>query len=165
MSPHIFSTNRDFAAGQALPVRGLAWKLPFTFLLCHTAALVLLPRQPLISLVFLCLAPLFAAGACWVRARHGLAQNGWQMLLIAMLLWTGGMFTNVLTKLTMGEIWGETSPSMLLFILYGVPIIFATASPEQESWRARLVDGALAVVLGYLFSVHTLTFATLTGTS
>src|SRR5690606_1807454 len=44
-------------------------------------------------------------------------------------------------------------------------IIFIAASPPREALSVRLIDAALALVLGVLFFLHTFTFATLAGAS
>lgn len=51
--------------------------------------------------------------------------------------------------------------SMLLYVLYGVPLTFAMAHPRQEPWYLSLIDALLALLLGYLFFVYTFSFATL----
>jgi diguanylate cyclase (GGDEF)-like protein len=139
------------------------WLLPGAFLLGHVA----LPHlagsgASVVSLVFLVIAPLLAGAACLARGR-GPAAQGWRMLALAMALWAGGMVTNALLTLALGNTSGETSLSMLLFVIYGVPILFATASPEGEAWSVRLVDAALALALGLLFFVHSFAFATMAG--
>lgn len=50
---------------------------------------------------------------------------------------------------------------MLLYVLYGVPLTFAMAHPRYEPWYLVVIDGALALLLGYLFFVHTFSFATM----
>lgn len=133
------------------------------FLLAHAGLPALFGRHaPVVSLVFLVLAPALAAGACLIRSRDGHAQ-GWRALAIALMLWAGGMAVNVLMQLALGNSSGETALSMLLFVLYGVPVIFIAASPAQEAWPVRLVDATLALALGLIFYVHTFAFANLAG--
>lgn len=110
------------------------------------------------------LAPLMAGAVCLRRGLGGGVQ-GWRLLAVALALWAGGMAANVLVSLALGNVSGESSMSMLLFVLYGVPIIFTTASPQDEAWPVRLVDALLALALGLLFFVHTFAFATMASTS
>lgn len=139
--------------------------LPCLFVLCHILAEhAFAARGSVVSLCFLTMAPAMAAWTCWRRARAGSGQ-GWFLLAVALMLWAGGMGANVLVYLALGNISGETIASMLLFVLYGVPIIFATASPTSEAWSVRLVDAVLAMALGLLFFAHTSTFSTMAGAS
>jgi diguanylate cyclase (GGDEF)-like protein len=160
-----FETSRQ--QGEA---RGFAWPrrmiwLPLaTFVAAHAIVPRLFPAHILlVSLAFLIAAPLIAAAACWRRGR-GAATQGWAMLTLALVLWAGGMVGNVLADTVFANDTGETRLSMLLFVLYGVPLIFTTASPESEDWQVRLVDGILALALGVLFFVHVFAYATMAGT-
>jgi diguanylate cyclase (GGDEF)-like protein len=80
-----------------------------------------------------------------------------------MFFWSGGMAASAISALLLGNASGVAGLSMLLFVLYGVPLVFAVASSEQDPWHVRLVDGLLALSLGYLFFVHTFAFATMSG--
>lgn len=147
-------------------MRRTGFVFPLLFLVAHPLSIALAGnRAQIFSLAFLVLAPLLAGAACLYRARHDRAAAGWTALGFAMLLWAGGMGANMVSALLLQNSSGITSLSMLLFVLYGVPILFAVASPDQESWHVRLVDGALALTLGYLFFVYTLEFASLSGAS
>ncbi|WP_206238470.1 GGDEF domain-containing protein [Novosphingobium terrae] len=146
------------------PSRG-RWIGAGLFLLCHGLVPHAWPRHAYgLSLTFLTLAVLIAAWTCRQRARASGVQ-GWSLLAVALLLWAGGMSANGLVYLALGNESGETTLSMLLFILYGVPVIFATASPMGERWPVRLVDGLLALLLGLLFFAHTSVFSTMAGAS
>ncbi len=150
--------NRNAAMVRAAML--LAW--PFT----HLAAMLLLPAhaKPL-SFAFLILAPLAAALACALRARRGRNVDGWAALSLAMLLWAGGMTVNMSADLLLADAGPITGLSILLYVLYGVPLTFLVASPARDPWPARLVDGLLAAALGWIFWVHTFTFATITDAS
>ncbi|MDE1917792.1 MAG: GGDEF domain-containing protein [Sphingomonadales bacterium] len=140
------------------------WIAVGVFLACHALLPRLFPGHALlVSLCFLVLAPLMAGVACM---RHGFASRvqGWWLLAAALTLWAGGMAVNVLALFALANASGETGVSMLLFVLYGVPIIFAIASPRDDAWPVRLVDALLALALGLLFFVHTFAFATMAGT-
>jgi diguanylate cyclase (GGDEF)-like protein len=145
----------------------LCWPVltPLLFLAAH--ALVIAfggTRAWLLSLILLTLAPLLAGVACLYRARREGFAEGWLALAFAMLLWTGGMAGNLVSGIWLDSWSGVGGLSMLLFILYGVPVIFITANPERERWPVRLVDGMLALALGYLFFRHTFAFATMADT-
>ncbi len=138
----------------------LAWPL------VHLAALLLVPAQakPL-SFAFLILAPLAAALACGLRARRRRNADGWIALALAMLLWASGMTVNMCADLLLADAGPITGLSILFYVLYGVPLTFLVASPARDPWPARLVDGLLAAALGWIFWVHTFTFATITDAS
>ncbi len=134
--------------------------------LCHLATLLLFPAEakPL-SFAFLILAPFTAALVCGMRARRDRNPDGWTALALAMLLWAGGMTVNMCADLLLTDAGPITGLSILLYVLYGVPLTFLVASPARDPWPARLVDGLLAAALGWLFWVHTFTFATITNAS
>lgn len=127
------------------------------FLVCHALALLLFPAQAqVVSFAFLIVAPLLATGACVRRAVH--AGDGWVAVGVGLVLWAGGMAASMhetVFAANPGELAGL---SMLLYVLYGVPLTFALASPDDEVWHLRAVDACLALALGYLFFVHTDTF-------
>lgn len=136
--------------------------LPVAFLAAHAATLAL-PHdwsRPA-SFAWLIAAPTAAGLACIYRgARQGL--EGWLPLGAAMLCWAGGMAMTMIDTLFLA-ITGEERLSMLLYVLYGVPLIFALASPEDEKWQVRLVDALLATALGYLFFEYVNHLSTLSG--
>jgi len=135
-------------------------------LLSQVAALSMFPAQAkILSLVFLVLAPLIAAGACLYRARRGGDPQGWSEAGLAMLLWAAGMGSNMWIDLVLDEPGAVPGLSMLFYVLYGVPLIFTAASPKSEPWHVRLVDGVLALAIGCLFFLHTFTFSTLRRTA
>lgn len=119
----------------------------------------------LVSLIFLTAAPMMAAAACIYRARQNDYPRGWIALAVAMLLWAGGMAGNLYSGLVLDSWSGVGALSMLLFILYGVPVILVLAVPETEHWLVRLIDATLALGLGYLFFRHTFAFATMADAS
>jgi diguanylate cyclase (GGDEF)-like protein len=137
-----------------------AW-LAALYLLCHGLALALLPgHAQALSFSFLIGAPLLAALACLWRMRLSQARVGWLALAVGMLLWAGGMALNMYQEIGRGNPDATPGASMLLYVLYGVPLTFAMAHPRHEPWYLILIDGALALLLGYLFFVHTFSFAT-----
>lgn len=132
---------------------GSALLLPALFLLCHIAAILLAGRHaPVASQFILTLIPLAAALACFRRA-YSDAAGLWVALGSGMVCWAGGMAAALGGTLLPGDPRFEAA-SMLLYVLYGVPLIFALASPEGDAWQVRLIDGALALMLGYLFHLY-----------
>lgn len=133
------------------------------YVVCHGLALALLPGHAVaVSFSFLLLVPLLAAVACLWRSRRSEARVGWIALAAGMLLWAGGMVVNMYQEIVLGNVGATPGVSMLLYVLYGVPLTFAMAHPRHEPWYLVMIDGALALLLGYLFFVYTFSFATLT---
>jgi len=143
-----------------MPIRIPAW-LPSAAFFCAHALVLWLGAQhvTIVSICILVLAPCLAAWTCVLRNRAA-GNQGWIMLAIALVLWAGGMAANIPAELVQGDRSGETFVSMLLFILYGVPIIFAAASPARDDWKVRVFDAVLALTLGALFFIHTFAVAT-----
>ncbi len=115
-----------------------------------------------LSYGFLLAAPALAAAACFWRARASEVRVHWTALGAAMLLWAGGMAAVMAGEMLAGFD-DDGAIGLLLFVLYGVPLIFVAASPARDGWWVRLVDAGLALVLGLVFFAHTFTFATLEG--
>lgn len=133
--------------------------LPFAFLAVHGLSIALLADHARsISLSLLVCAPLLAAAAAVLRAMRGGPRTFWVSAAIGLLLWAGGMAATAFDALfgAHGELVAPLP--MLLYVLYGVPLTFALASPRGDRVRLRCVDALLAGVLGVLFYVHTDTF-------
>jgi diguanylate cyclase (GGDEF)-like protein len=144
--------------------------LALLFVLCHAIAVALFqPDAMAVSYVLLAGAPLIAALAAFLRCRDiGFSPSlGWSTMLVAMLLWAGGMVLSLRQDVFFANTSVSPGDSMLLYILYGVPLTFAIAnSGEREyGWTLRLIDGVLVVALGYLYFVHTFSLTTVHGTS
>lgn len=136
--------------------------LSVLYLLCHGIALVLLPAHALpVSYAFLIGAPLLAALACAWRGRRSASIVGWYAMALGMGLWAAGMALNMYQEVGRGNADATPGLSMLLYVLYGVPLTFAMAHPRHEPWYLSLIDALLALLLGYLFFVYTFSFATL----
>jgi diguanylate cyclase (GGDEF)-like protein len=137
--------------------------LPIAFFAGHACSLLIGGGQAqVLSFGWLVAAPLLAGLVCIRRSiREGL--EGWLPLGFAMLIWASGMASSTIARMIF-EIDSEDRLSMLLYVLYGVPLIFALVSPEADRWTMRLVDAVLAVVLGYMFFVYVHHFATASGT-
>jgi diguanylate cyclase (GGDEF)-like protein len=128
-------------------------------LLIHAALLASMGDQSAHgSFAFLIGTPLLAAAVCLHRAlRDG--REGWLPLAGGMVCWAGGMAATMVSMLMLDGT-GVGSLSMLLYVLYGVPLIFALASPVDEAWPVRLVDAVLAAALGYFFFRYVFAMAT-----
>lgn len=138
--------------------------LPLIYLLCHALGLALFPaRAELLSFVFLIGAPLLAACVCLWRCRRNDAAPAWIALALGLLLWASGMTINMVESVFLDNAATTPGLSLLLYVLYGVPLTFALASPVRETWQVRVLDGVVAIVLGYLFFVHTFSFASADG--
>jgi len=136
------------------------------YLICHGLAITILAAQAmLVSFVFLVAAPVIAAGVCIWRSRsvgYSLTK-GWTALGLGVLLWAVGMALNMRQEVFLQNLNATPGDSMLLYVLYGVPLTFAIASTDENIWYVRLIDGVLAAVLGYLYFVHTFSLATQDG--
>lgn len=131
------------------------------FLVVHLLGMTLFPRHAgIISLGFQVLAPLLAALACFIRSRDGYPQ-GWCALALALIFWSGGLAINMIELAGLENPEPGPSISVLLSVLYGVPIIFMAASPVSEILSVRIVDAVLAIALGVLFFVHSFTFSSM----
>jgi diguanylate cyclase (GGDEF)-like protein len=137
--------------------------LPILLLVAHAGTLAMAHDRAMeLSFAWLILAPIAAAGTCFYRVFTRSAE-GWLPMGAAMLCWAGGMATTMVATLFL-EITSEDRLSMLLYVLYGVPLIFALASPEDERWPVRLLDAAMAAALGYLFYEYVSHLSTMAGT-
>ncbi|HUD91027.1 GGDEF domain-containing protein [Sphingobium sp.] len=137
--------------------------LPAILFLLHALLLSTMgDRAGQASFVFLIGLPLLAGCAC-IRLVRRESWEGWLPLAAAMLCWAGGMAATMVGVLML-DVESEVSLSMLLYVLYGVPLIFALASPPEEAWYVRCVDAVLAGALGYLFFVYVFTLSTMSGT-
>jgi diguanylate cyclase (GGDEF)-like protein len=155
------------ARTDALAAR-LAVALPLVFIPAHICV-ALMTNDPLALGTLGCetLAALIAALACGWRAQRcsGRERLAWMQIAMAMLFWSLGVGWQLLGALVGSDAVGTGAISMLLFVLYGVPLVFMLASPDGDPWPARLVDGALALLLGALFGAYIFSFVQLSGVS
>jgi diguanylate cyclase (GGDEF)-like protein len=138
------------------------------YILCHGMAIAAFHHAATaISFAFLIAAPILAAAMCIVRCVEVgfLPTRGWSALALGMLLWAGGMALNMHQQIFLGNVNSTPGDSMLLYILYGVPLTFAIASADERARNIHVIDGAFAVALGYLYFVHTFSVATVHGAS
>jgi hypothetical protein len=163
--PHTAEQDGEQAAPDRIAAR-LAWILPLLFVPAHVAV-ALASWNPIAwpPLLFETMAALIAGLACGWRAWRsgGSARRGWVAVAVAMLCWTAGVGSQFIGSLTDAGASGSGAISMLLFVLYGVPLTFVLASPGDDPWRARVVDGALALMLGVLFGAFIFSFVGLAG--
>ena len=134
--------------------------LVLLFLVCHGVVLALGAGPAGVgSFVFLVAAPLLAGAACLWRARRGRAALDWYAIALSMLLWAGGMAFNLVDALGAGR--ADLTPriSLLLYVLYAVPLVFILARARHERPSISLIDAAMAALLGVLFFAHTLHFS------
>ena len=144
--------------------------LAIGFILLHAMGVLLLPAHAIAaSYAFLLAAPLLAF-ACALR--RGLMvglhhSHGWSLIALSMLLWTAGMFTSLCQDLILRNFNVAPGATMLLYILYGVPITYAVATVgvDVRSGMQRGIDAVLAVLLGYLYFVLMFSWTTLQGVS
>jgi diguanylate cyclase (GGDEF)-like protein len=156
-------TGLQSAGGEGATARFVA---PAALLVFAVHGLVLLAGPEAAApgtFVFLIGTPVMAGILCMLRAKRD-GWEGWLPLAAAMLLWAAGMAATVLGLMAL-EVESELSLSMLLYVLYGVPIIFALTSPAEEAWYVRVVDALLAAALGYVFFRYVSIMSTMTGTA
>ena len=136
------------------------------YAVAHPLVLSLFPGEAkAISYGFLMLAPLLAAAAVLVCARSSQAALNWYALALSLCLWDAGIVATSYMDVVAPVTTDLSGLSMLFYVLYGVPLTFIVASPNDEIWPVRLIDAALALVLGGLFFAGIFTFATMTGTN
>jgi diguanylate cyclase (GGDEF)-like protein len=143
--------------------------LAIGFILLHVVLILVLPAHAMaVSYAFLIAAPLLAS--C-TAIRRGLISSlsparGWSLVALSLLLWTLGMVSSLRLDL-LGNTNVAPGESMLLYILYGVPISYvaATVGLESGSYVQRGVDALLAISLGYLYFALMFSWTTLQGTS
>lgn len=138
------------------------------YVLCHGMAITVFRQSAMaVSFVFLIAAPLLAAGMCVLRCREAgfHPTRGWSALALGMLLWAGGMALNMQQEIFLDNLNSTPGGSMLLYILYGVPLIFAIASTGEPFRDIYIIDAVFAAVLGYLYFVHTFSVSTVHDTS
>lgn len=130
--------------------------LALLFVLCHGLALAMLPASAtVLSFCFLIAAPLLAAAACLRQGWQQRAAPGWRATALAMLLWAGGMAMNMVDAVRAGDANDTPEISLLLYVAYGVPLVFVLARARRERWAISLIDALLAALLGVLFFLHT----------
>lgn len=137
----------------------------FAYPVLHTLLIWTTPHYgSKISFIFLISAPLLAAFFCILHGRRpGTTRGKWNALALGLLLWAGGMSATMVDELFRSKPDIETTASLLLFVIYGVPLTYALASDTNDDHVVRGIDALLALMLGVLFAVHTLTFSTFQG--
>ncbi|MFT3998368.1 MAG: GGDEF domain-containing protein [Asticcacaulis sp.] len=115
--------------------------------------------SPVASYGILIATPVLAAIACAGRARAGSQALNRYALALSLILWATGMATTLYMDVFTADSDLISGLSTLFFSLYGVPLTFILASPAEEGWPARLIDGVLSLVLGGLFFACAFTFS------
>jgi len=139
------------------------------FLLLHAILVHSLPAHAMAaSYAFLVAAPLIALAAVLYRGRtagFGLA-DGWSLVALSLLLWALGMISSLRLDL-LGNDNAAPGESMLLYILYGVPVFYtvATVGVENSSRMQRGIDAVLALSLGGLYFALMFSWTTMQGVS
>ena len=134
--------------------------LVLLFLICHGLVLALGAGLAGIgSFIFLTVAPLLAGAACLWRSRRGHASLDWYAIALSMLLWAGGMAFNLVDAMDAGRADLTPRASLLLYVLYAVPLVFILARARHERPSISMIDAGMAGLLGVLFFVHTGYFA------
>ncbi|WP_458070420.1 diguanylate cyclase [Rhodanobacter sp. BL-MT-08] len=146
----------------------MKWVLAIAFVLLHVAAIAFWSAHAMFaSYAFLIAAPLLGAAIAFRRCRiEGFAPaRGWSLAAISLLLWTLGMISSLDADLALSDPSQVPGGSMLLYILYGVPITYAVATIglDRSNGVQRSIDALLAIVLGYLYFVLTFSWTTLHG--
>ncbi|MEG0185322.1 MAG: GGDEF domain-containing protein [Stenotrophomonas sp.] len=134
--------------------------LALLYVVCHGLVVAFWPGTAGAgSFAFLTAAPLLAAATCLWRGQRDRAALGWRATALALLLWAGGMGFNMLDALSADRPDITPRASLLLYVVYGVPLVFILARARRERWSISLIDGVMAALLGVLFFVHTQSFA------
>ncbi|GLQ45453.1 hypothetical protein GCM10007862_05040 [Dyella lipolytica] len=144
--------------------------LAIGFILLHAVLILLMPTHAMAaSYAFLVTAPLLAAASALRRGLiAGLSPaHGWSLAALSLLLWTLGMISSLRLDLFAGNSNEAPGETMLLYILYGVPISYAVATvgAESSSRVQRGIDAILAISLGYLYFALMFSWTTLHGAS
>jgi diguanylate cyclase (GGDEF)-like protein len=140
------------------------------FALLHTVLMWLLPAHAAaVSYTFLMAAPLLAFASAirrgWI-AGFALPQ-GWSLAAASLLLWSFGMFSSLRLDLFLSNTNVAPGESMLFYVLFGVPIVYAVATigVGLSSRMQRGIDALLVLALGYLYFKHMFSWIDLQGAS
>lgn len=139
-----------------MPARMPILLLPLALLLLQGGLLVLWPAVAgPAAYVIMVVAPLLAALACGWRAHAEAApaRVGWAALAVSLAVWSVGAFGNLWQELVVGRAYEMYPVSTLAFNLSAVPLAFLLAGEWRERARpaARVLDGVLALALGYAY--------------
>jgi diguanylate cyclase (GGDEF)-like protein len=137
-------------------------------LLLHELSIWLVPAHAIaVSYGFLVAAPVLAlANAIRRCAITGFAlERGWSLAATSLLLWTFGMISSLREDLFLANSNAAPGESMLFYVLYGVPILYAVATVggEAGSRTQQILDAVLVITLGYLYFALMFSWITLQG--
>lgn len=79
---------------------------------------------------------------------------GWWVMVLVLLLWVGGMVFNMIDVLGVGWVDFIFYVSLLLYVLYGVLLVFILVCVCCEWLGISLIDVVMVVLLGVLFFVY-----------
>jgi diguanylate cyclase (GGDEF)-like protein len=144
--------------------------LAIGFILLHVVLVMLMPAHAIgLSYAFLIAAPLLAAMFALRRCMiEGFAPSqGWILAALSLLLWTLGMIFSLHQDIFLRNSNEVPGDSMLMYILFGVPISYATAvvGVYSRSYLQRGIDAVMAISLGYLYFALMFSWITLQGSS
>ena len=144
--------------------------LAIGFILLHAVLVMLTPAHAIVvSYAFLIAAPSLASAIAMRRCMiEGFAlSQGWILAALSLILWTLGMIFSARQDLFLSNSNQVPGDSMLLYILFGVPISYATAvvGVYSRSHLQRGIDAVLVISLGYLYFALMFSWTTLQGTS
>jgi diguanylate cyclase (GGDEF)-like protein len=142
--------------------------LAIGFILLHAVLVMLTPAHAIVvSYAFLIAAPSLASAIAMRRCMiEGFAlSQGWILAALSLILWTLGMIFSARQDLFLSNSNQVPGDSMLLYILFGVPISYATAvvGVYSRSHLQRGIDAVLVISLGYLYFALTFSWVTLHG--
>jgi diguanylate cyclase (GGDEF)-like protein len=144
--------------------------LAIGFILLHVVLVLLVPAHAMVvSYAFLIAAPLLASAFAIRRCMiEGFASNqGWILAALSLILWTLGMVCSLRQDIFLSNSNQVPGDSMLLYILFGVPISYATAvvGVYSPSYMQRGIDAVMAISLGCLYFALMFSWITLQGSS
>jgi len=117
-----------------------------------------------VSLLFQSLAPLLAMLAALKGCRETSARpsDGWSMVALAFLLWASGMAAPFVQARWASDSALVRYGDILLFVLYAVPLTWIASTPfrHRDTGAVQGLDGALALALGVLFFLLTISIVT-----
>jgi diguanylate cyclase (GGDEF)-like protein len=138
----------------------MAIYLPASLLVLQFAVLVF-ARSIAAPIAYLAMvvAPLLTALAAVRRGRRELPASrlGWYAVALGLSIWAAGAFGNLWQEWVLGHVDEMYRSSMLAFNLATVPFAFLLASEWRPAGRqmVRVMDGALAFALGYVYFLVT----------
>lgn len=140
------------------------------FILLHVVLVSLVSAHAmLVSYAFLIATPIVASLVAIRRCKtDGYAPaQGWSLATLSLVVWTLGMVSSLRQDIFLSNDNQVPGESMLLYILFGVPIFYAVAivGVYSRSYLQRAIDAVLTLTLGYLYFALMFSWTTLHGAS